>query len=71
MAVYELRLYQRFASEKPLYKLVRVVRLEAETDDAAIEKARTAGEPTFGDSELAILFNERGDIIVQWSLMER
>ena len=68
MATYELKLYTRSASAKPQYDFVRTVRLEAESDDAAVEKARTAGDPTFGESDLAILFNERGDIISQWSL---
>ena len=69
MATYELKLYKRSTFKKSQYIFIRTIRLEAESDDAAAEKARTAGDPTFGDSDLAILFNERGDIISQWSLL--
>ena len=70
MATYELKLYKRSTSKKSLYSFIRTIRLQADSDDAAVEKARTAADPTFGDSDLAILFNERGDIIAQRSLSD-
>lgn len=60
MPFYELRLYKRTASEKPLHHMVDAYRLEAANDAEAKDMARQTEIPCFDDSDYAVLYGPNG-----------
>jgi hypothetical protein len=53
----------------PLHDHVRSIRLEAQTDEEAVEQARVV---EFSDllSDCAIVFNDAGEVIALWNVRD-
>ena len=61
MPFYDLRLYKRTTSEKPLYHMVDAYHLEAANAEHAKEMAKDTKIPKWDDSDYAVLYGPGGE----------
>jgi hypothetical protein len=66
---YQLRLYKRRPGSMPLHDHVQSIRLEAASDEEAVEQARVA-EVSDLQSDCAIVFNDASEVIALWNVRD-
>jgi hypothetical protein len=60
---YELRLYKRLPSTKNIHQVVDQYRIEAADDQEAEQIANNTQIPKFDDSDFAILYGPKGEVV--------
>jgi hypothetical protein len=69
VTAYQLRLYKRRPGSMPMHDHVRSIRLEAASDEEAVEQARVA-ELSDLLSDCAIVFNDAREVIALWNVRD-